>query len=139
MFDLSKAFFRGSNKKNTFDTIKKNTLYYYFLRLIKYLQSYSRLLKFNDFCEGEEGPSIDYQSDEEDMAVPMSYDEKRQLSLDINTLPGEKIGRVVHIIQVIVLFKALINSKRRNKGNFTSKSNSNKIKLCGGGGNIILF
>ena len=30
----------------------------------------------------------------------MSYDEKRQLSLDINKLPGDKIGRVVHIIQV---------------------------------------
>lgn len=26
-------------------------------------------------------------------------DEKRQLSLDINKLPGEKLGRVVHIIQ----------------------------------------
>ena len=35
---------------------------------------------------------------------------------------------------LIVLFKSLRNSKRRNKGNFTSKSNSNKIKLCGGGG-----
>ncbi|KAM3925151.1 bromodomain-containing protein 4 isoform 2-T2 [Leptodactylus fuscus] len=30
---------------------------------------------------------------------PMSYEEKRQLSLDINKLPGEKLGRVVHIIQ----------------------------------------
>ena len=39
----------------------------------------------------------------------------------------------------IVLFKSLRNSKRRKKGNFTSKSNSNKIKLCRGGGNIILF
>lgn len=29
----------------------------------------------------------------------MSYDDKRQLSLDINKLPGEKLGRVVHIIQ----------------------------------------
>ena len=30
-----------------------------------------------------------------------------QLSLDINKLPGEKIGRVVHIIQVnIVKYKA---------------------------------
>ena len=28
----------------------------------------------------------------------------------------------------------LSNSRRRNKGNFTSKSNSNKIKLGGGGG-----
>nr|XP_019962606.1 PREDICTED: bromodomain-containing protein 4-like [Paralichthys olivaceus] len=30
---------------------------------------------------------------------PMSYEEKRQLSLDINKLPGDKLGRVVHIIQ----------------------------------------
>lgn len=29
----------------------------------------------------------------------MSYDEKRQLSLDINRLPGDKLGKVVHIIQ----------------------------------------
>ena len=34
----------------------------------------------------------------------------------------------------IVLFESLKNCKRRKKGNFTSKSNSNKIKLCGGGG-----
>ena len=38
-------------------------------------------------------------SDEEDVK-PMSYDEKRQLSLDINKLPGEKLGRIVHIIQM---------------------------------------
>ncbi|KAJ8264168.1 hypothetical protein GJAV_G00145980 [Gymnothorax javanicus] len=30
---------------------------------------------------------------------PMSYEEKRQLSLDINKLPGDKLGRVVQIIQ----------------------------------------
>lgn len=30
---------------------------------------------------------------------PMTYEEKRQLSLDINKLPGEKLGRVVQIIQ----------------------------------------
>merc|ERR1712029_305399 len=33
------------------------------------------------------------------MGVPMTYDEKRQLSLDINKLPGDKLGRVVQIIQ----------------------------------------
>ncbi|XP_069823770.1 bromodomain testis-specific protein-like isoform X2 [Dendropsophus ebraccatus] len=38
-------------------------------------------------------------SDDEDQAKPMTYDEKRQLSLDINKLPGEKLGRIVHIIQ----------------------------------------
>ncbi|KAM9742942.1 bromodomain-containing protein 3-like isoform 2-T2 [Menidia menidia] len=37
--------------------------------------------------------------EEEEASLPMSYDEKRQLSLDINRLPGEKLGRVVHIIQ----------------------------------------
>ncbi|KAI5091471.1 bromodomain-containing protein 3 isoform X4 [Silurus meridionalis] len=40
-----------------------------------------------------------YESEDEDAALPMTYDEKRQLSLDINRLPGEKLGRVVHIIQ----------------------------------------
>lgn len=34
-----------------------------------------------------------------DRYKPMSYEEKRQLSLDINKLPGDKLGRVVHIIQ----------------------------------------
>ena len=36
--------------------------------------------------------------------------------------------------QKIVLFKSLRNGKRCNKGNFMLKSNSNKIMLCGGGG-----
>uniref|UniRef100_A0A8C2XUP7 Bromodomain testis-specific protein n=1 Tax=Capra hircus TaxID=9925 RepID=A0A8C2XUP7_CAPHI len=39
------------------------------------------------------------KSEDEDNAKPMNYDEKRQLSLDINKLPGDKLGRVVHIIQ----------------------------------------
>ncbi|NXX42938.1 BRDT protein, partial [Tricholaema leucomelas] len=39
------------------------------------------------------------KSDDEDGAKPMNYDEKRQLSLDINKLPGDKLGKVVHIIQ----------------------------------------
>lgn len=30
-----------------------------------------------------------FDSEEEDTAKPMSYDEKRQLSLDINKLPGK--------------------------------------------------
>ena len=38
-------------------------------------------------------------TDDESKTVPMSYDEKRQLSLDINKLPGDKLGRVVQIIQ----------------------------------------
>ncbi|XP_045188552.1 bromodomain-containing protein 3-like isoform X3 [Mercenaria mercenaria] len=42
---------------------------------------------------------IPFDSDDEDNAKPMTYDEKRQLSLDINKLPGDKLGRVVHIIQ----------------------------------------
>lgn len=38
-------------------------------------------------------------SDDEKKAQAMTYDEKRQLSLDINKLPGDKLGKVVHIIQ----------------------------------------
>ncbi|XP_042612720.1 bromodomain-containing protein 3-like isoform X6 [Cyprinus carpio] len=48
--------------------------------------------------KGGKPGSANYESDEEE-SFPMSYDEKRQLSLDINRLPGEKLGRVVHIIQ----------------------------------------
>ncbi|XP_028827854.1 bromodomain-containing protein 3-like isoform X2 [Denticeps clupeoides] len=52
-------------------------------------------------------PSAALESDEEgggatgaaDRCKPMTLEEKRQLSLDINRLPGDKLGRVVHIIQ----------------------------------------
>ncbi|KAM6262670.1 bromodomain testis-specific protein [Porphyrio hochstetteri] len=40
-----------------------------------------------------------HKSEDEDGAKPMNYDEKRQLSLDINKLPGDKLGKVVHILQ----------------------------------------
>ncbi|NWT40864.1 BRDT protein, partial [Chroicocephalus maculipennis] len=40
-----------------------------------------------------------HKSEDEDGAKPMNYDEKRQLSLNINKLPGDKLGKVVHIIQ----------------------------------------
>ena len=49
---------------------------------------------------GLNNPGYDYNSDEEDRAVPMSYDEKRQLSQDINKLPGDKIRRVVDIVDM---------------------------------------
>lgn len=39
-----------------------------------------------------------FESDEEDPAKPMSYDEKRQLSLDINKLPGECRVVVTHVV-----------------------------------------
>ncbi|XP_072289522.1 bromodomain-containing protein 3b isoform X2 [Eucyclogobius newberryi] len=47
---------------------------------------------------GKSGGSANGEEGEES-SLPMTYDEKRQLSLDINRLPGEKLGRVVHIIQ----------------------------------------
>jgi len=46
---------------------------------------------------GAAPPPID--TDDETKVVPMTYDEKRQLSLDINKLPGDKLGKVVQIIQ----------------------------------------
>ncbi|XP_066145851.1 bromodomain-containing protein 3-like isoform X8 [Euwallacea fornicatus] len=50
--------------------------------------------------KAQSGPPVSaFDSEDEDNAKPMSYDEKRQLSLDINKLPGDKLGRVVHIIQ----------------------------------------
>ena len=37
-------------------------------------------------------PPLD--TDDESKVPPMTYDEKRQLSLDINKLPGDKLGKV---------------------------------------------
>ncbi|XP_037328574.2 bromodomain-containing protein 4-like isoform X3 [Pungitius pungitius] len=48
--------------------------------------------------EAEEEPDV-FGGVSSDRCRPMSYEEKRQLSLDINKLPGDKLGRVVHIIQ----------------------------------------
>ncbi|XP_010189113.1 PREDICTED: bromodomain testis-specific protein-like, partial [Mesitornis unicolor] len=39
------------------------------------------------------------KSEDEDGAKPMNYDEMRQLSSNINKLPGDKLWKVVHIIQ----------------------------------------
>ncbi|KAK1165164.1 bromodomain-containing protein 3-like isoform X1 [Acipenser oxyrinchus oxyrinchus] len=44
-------------------------------------------------------PTVPCDSEHEEKSKPMSYDEKRQLSLDINKLPGDKLGKVVHVIQ----------------------------------------
>lgn len=43
--------------------------------------------------------TFESEDEEEEDARPMTYDEKRQLSLDINKLPGDKLGRIVLIIQ----------------------------------------
>ncbi|ELK34430.1 Bromodomain testis-specific protein, partial [Myotis davidii] len=43
-------------------------------------------------------PVLALESEDEDNAKPMSHDEKRRLSLDINKLPGDKLGKVLHII-----------------------------------------
>ncbi|KAM6941308.1 bromodomain-containing protein 4-like isoform 1-T2 [Lycodopsis pacificus] len=48
--------------------------------------------------EAEDEPGV-FGGVSSDRCRPMSYEEKRQLSLDINKLPGDKLGRVVHIIQ----------------------------------------
>ena len=47
-------------------------------------------------------PSVQHKAPQpNDKSLPMTYDEKHQLSLDINRLPGTKLGRVVHIIQTL--------------------------------------
>ncbi|CAJ1071280.1 bromodomain-containing protein 3-like [Xyrichtys novacula] len=43
--------------------------------------------------------SQDWDSDDD--SLPLTYEEKHQLSLDINRLPGMKLGRVVQIIQTL--------------------------------------
>jgi len=93
---------------------------------------------------------LDYESDEEDTAVPMSYDEKRQLSLDINKLPGDKIGRVVHIIQsrepslretnpdeIEIDFETLKASTLRELEKYVSTCLKKSGKLAAGRGKLV--
>jgi len=51
-----------------------------------------------DMKKEEKEENVDTE-DDKNMHVPMSYEEKRKLSLDINRLSGDKLGRIVHIIQ----------------------------------------
>ena len=51
-----------------------------------------------------QAPYPGYQSDEEETAKSMSYEEKRKLSLDINKLPGDKIAKVCKTNLVIKPF-----------------------------------
>lgn len=46
-------------------------------------------------------PVSSFDSEDEDNAKPMSYDEKRQLSLDINKLPGKNLMTFLYVIQKI--------------------------------------
>ena len=50
---------------------------------------------------------------------------------NVSLIPQVNYKYVVKDV-TIVLFKSLRNCKRRNKGNFMSKSNANKIMLCRG-------
>ncbi len=62
----------------------------------------SRAPKKNTTATTQSNPNVQstmstYDIDHEDSSKPMTYDEKRQLSLDINNLPSEKLGPVVEV------------------------------------------
>lgn len=59
-------------------------------------------MKFHFRCsqpKKKKQPMSALKSEGEYNTKPMSYDEKRRLSLDINKLPGDKLGKIVQIIQ----------------------------------------
>ncbi|NXL24685.1 BRDT protein, partial [Setophaga kirtlandii] len=67
---------------------------------LKYMKKSKRKLSLNVQSKTTmQQVLLAHKSEDEDGAKPMNYDEKRQLSLDINKLPGDKLGKVVHIIQ----------------------------------------
>ncbi|NWU21445.1 BRDT protein, partial [Dyaphorophyia castanea] len=66
---------------------------------LKYMKSKKKLSLNVQSKKTMQQALLAHKSEDEDAAKPMNYDEKRQLSLDINKLPGDKLGKVVHIIQ----------------------------------------
>ncbi|NWV86451.1 BRDT protein, partial [Dasyornis broadbenti] len=69
-------------------------------KYLKYMKKSKKKLSLNTQSKkAMQQVLLAHKSEDEDGAKPMNYDEKRQLSLDINKLPGDKLGKVVHIIQ----------------------------------------
>ncbi|NXC85252.1 BRDT protein, partial [Cercotrichas coryphoeus] len=66
---------------------------------LKHMKKSKKKLSLNIQSKKTMQVLLAHKSEDEDGAKPMNYDEKRQLSLDINKLPGDKLGKVVHIIQ----------------------------------------
>lgn len=66
---------------------------------IKKTKSYKKDTAMTGVTNPYDYDSDDVEENRVTNAKPMTYDEKRQLSLDINKLPGEKLGKVVHIIK----------------------------------------
>ncbi|NXN81919.1 BRDT protein, partial [Bombycilla garrulus] len=67
---------------------------------LKYMKKSKKKLSLNiQSKKTERQILLAHKSEDEDGAKPMNYDEKRQLSLDVNKLPGDKLGKVVRIIQ----------------------------------------
>ncbi|XP_016848661.1 bromodomain testis-specific protein isoform X1 [Anolis carolinensis] len=83
---------RKNKVKNKYDRQKKRKM-----KQMKRLKKKMSLNICSKKIKQQDEPM--YKSEDDESAKPMSYDEKRQLSLDINKLPGERLGRVVHIIQ----------------------------------------
>ncbi|KAM6975308.1 bromodomain-containing protein 3-like [Tautogolabrus adspersus] len=85
--------------------------------------------------------SADWDSDDE--SLPLTYDEKHQLSLDINRLSGMKLGRVVQIIQSLepstcdtnpeefeIDFETLKSSTLRELQQYVKASLFKRFKKC---------
>ena len=51
-------------------------------------------------------------TDDESKVPPMTYDEKRQLSLDINKLPGDKLGKVSILVDSLSLRGGKISTRK---------------------------
>lgn len=41
---------------------------------------------------------VPINNDDESLSIPMTYQEKKQLKVDIDKLPGDKLGKLVNII-----------------------------------------
>ena len=102
-------------------------------------------------ASSDKGPLVPSDSDDELKSTPMTYEEKQQLSLDINKLPGDKIGEVLDIIQnwkpgfrkllpngteIEVDFETLKPSTLRALEAYVTQSNPKKPRKKKGEGNI---
>ncbi|KAK7891850.1 hypothetical protein WMY93_023813 [Mugilogobius chulae] len=81
------------NKSKKKDKFKKNKKAKVVDKLKRKLSKYKSLLE-----HVKSKKAVKYLKYENELSRPVSYQEKKQLKLDINRLPGERLGKLVQII-----------------------------------------
>ncbi|XP_069560081.1 bromodomain testis-specific protein isoform X6 [Brachyistius frenatus] len=64
----------------------------------KYKSIVEKIVNSKSASLGDDNPRVPVKCEEDASSIPMTYQEKKQLKSDVDKLPGEKLGKLVSII-----------------------------------------